>query len=270
MKRVALSLIALGLLLGWTLVPFACVFGEAWFGNRVTVRIETAARDTGSGLKWLRSPDGLDVRTAIRNSLAVATLSAVVVICCGVPAGYVLGARWKVRAASLTGLVLGRALPSCAVVMPILSFCLALGISGSPLVLIVLHSTLALPLIVALVARQPWDRIRLVEQAAYLDGAGPFRVKLQLWIAALFPTIVFGFIFAGLESWKEFGFAVMLMRGDSATLPVVMAGFESIRGVNWQRLATTLLIAVAPSLGFALYIATMARRHFKPGGSRSC
>jgi multiple sugar transport system permease protein len=144
-----------------------------------------------------------------------------------------------------------------------------MGISGSLLILVVLHATLVLPLIVALVARQPWDRIRLVEQAAYLDGAGPIRVKLQLWIAALLPTIAFGFIFAWVESWKEFGFAVMLMRGDSATLPVVMAGFESIRGVEWSRLATTLLIAVTPSVTFALCIAVLAQRYFVRGGSRS-
>src|ERR1700722_12842850 len=124
MKRVALSLIAFGLLAGWTLVPLACVFSEAWFGNRVTARIEIAGHDAGSGLRWLRSPEGLNVRNAIRNSMAVATLTAFVVVVCGVPAGYVLGARWKVRASSLSGLVLGRALPSCAVVMPILSFCL--------------------------------------------------------------------------------------------------------------------------------------------------
>ena len=268
MRRITLSVIAWGLLIGWTLVPLACVFAEAWFGTRGGYRIETNAAATGSGLQWLRSPEGSGVRNAIRNSFAVATLTALVVVGCGVPAGYVLGAWWKVRASSLSGLVLGRALPSCAVVMPILSFCLAVGTTGSPLVLVVLHSTLVLPLLVALVARQPWDRLRLVEQAAYLDGAGPVRVKVQLWIAAVFPTIAFGFIFAWLESWKEFGFAVMLMRGDSATLPVVMAGFESIRGVEWGRLATTLLIAVTPSVGFAVCIAALARRYFTHGGSR--
>ncbi len=269
MKRALLSVIAWGLLASWTLVPLACVFGMSWFGPRAGARVESDGGDIdiGSGLPWLRSSEGADVRNAFRNSFTVATLTAMLVVGCGVPAGYVLGARWKVRAPTLAGLVLGRALPSCAVVMPILSFCLALRITGSPLILVVLHSMLVLPLLVALVARQPWDQLRLIEQAAYLDGAGPVRVKVQLWTAAVLPTITFGFILAWLESWKEFGFSVMLMNGDSTTLPVVMAGFESIRGVNWGRMATTLLIAVLPSVGFALCIAALTRRYFRSIGS---
>ncbi len=271
MKRFALSALAWIALTCWTLLPLVCVFGMAWAGPWASrTDTGTVLNGTGSGLHWLRSSDGSGVRIAVRNSFGVATIAALVVVICGVPAGYVLGASWKVHTSTLSGLVLGRALPSCAIIMPILSFCLALKITGSPSILVILHSALVLPLLVALVARQPWDQVRLVEQAAYLDGARPVRVKIQLWIVASLPTIAVGFILAWLESWKEFGFAVMLLGGDSATLPVVMAGFESIRGVEWGRLATTLLIAVLPSVCFALCIAALARRYFTFGGSRNC
>jgi multiple sugar transport system permease protein len=268
-RRAVLAGLAWFLLASWTLIPFLCVFSMAWSGQRSGQKfvVDGPNERASAGLKWLRSSDGTDVRNAIRNSLAVATITALVVVAVGVPAGYVLGALWGVRGTSLSGLVVGRAVPSGAILMPILNFCLALKITGSLWLLVVLHSALVSPLLVALVARQPWDRIRLVEQAAYLDGAGTLRVRGRLWTVFLLPTIAFGLIIAWLESWKEFGFAVMLMGGDSATLPVILSRFESVRGVDWGRFATTLLIAVLPSIFVALCITALARRYFTPSGA---
>ncbi len=264
MKRLLSVLVAWFLLCCWSVSPLVGVFALAGEspGARLASPIEDPDNQAPDGV-WLLSREALEVRVATRNSTIVATLTAILVTAVSLPAGYALGARMQTRTSVLSGLVLGRALPSCAIVMPILGVCLAFGVNGSLWILAMLHAMLTLPLMVALFARQPWDRLRLLEQSAYLDGAGMLRVKTQVWTVAFLPTFTFGFILAWLTSWNEFGFAVMLMSGDSTTLPVIMTGYETIRGVDWGKLTMILLVATLPSFAFVLVIAALARRFWQ-------
>ena len=103
----------------------------------------------------------------------------------------------------------------------------------------------------------------LIEQTALLDGGDLFETRVKLWKHLFAPTFFFGFLLSCLLSWNEFGFAVMLAGGEYATLPVLMVGFETIRGVEWTRLSFVLIVAIAPPTLFVFCSAAFANSRFR-------
>jgi len=160
-------------------------------------------------------------------------------------------------------MILGRALPASAMIVPILSFSRYMQLSNPLLLLVALHSVITLPFFVAITASMQWRKASLIEQTALLDGGKPLDTRLRLWARMFTPTLFFGFLLACLLSWNEFGFAVMLTGGEYATLPVLMVGFETIRGVEWTRLSVVLLIAITPPAMFVLCSAILAKSRFR-------
>ena len=49
-----------------------------------------------------------------------------------------------------------------------------------------------------------------------------------------------------MAAWNEFLFAVILTINESKTLPVVIAGFITDRGLDWGPMAATSLITLLP------------------------
>ena len=60
--------------------------------------------------------------------------------------------------------------------------------------------------------------------------------------------IVAAGILAFVGAWNEFLFAVILSINKSKTLPVVIAGFITDKGLDWGPMAATSLISLLPVL----------------------
>ena len=62
------------------------------------------------------------------------------------------------------------------------------------------------------------------------------------------PGIIASAILACVGAWNEFLFAVILSVNRSKTLPVVIAGFITDRGLEWGPMAATAVITLLPIL----------------------
>lgn len=60
------------------------------------------------------------------------------------------------------------------------------------------------------------------------------------------PGLIASAILTFVAAWNEFLFAVILTINESKTLPVVIAGFITDRGLDWGPMAATSLITLLP------------------------
>jgi multiple sugar transport system permease protein len=91
-----------------------------------------------------------------------------------------------------------------------------------------------------------------LEEAAQIDGCSKWqaftRIALPLTAPAIAITALFCFIF----SWNEFVFALVLTRRVAITMPVVVAGLHSIKGVLWPQMTAISAMGLLPILAIAL------------------
>jgi len=137
-------------------------------------------------------------------------------------------------------------LPVVVIVMPVLAMAVASALTDSVLGLALVHGALGLPLVIVVVAVQPiWPIQRLCEQAS-LDGLSTIRQFTVIVFPALFPAILAGAVLAFLTSWNEFFFALVLSGERIRTAPVVIAGFQTLRGVQWGLVAAASTAMILP------------------------
>ena len=75
------------------------------------------------------------------------------------------------------------------------------------------------------------------------------------------PGLVAAGILAFVGAWNEFLFAVILTINKSKTLPVVISGFITDKGLSWGPMAATSVITLVP----ILIIVWVAQKQFVQG-----
>ena len=113
-----------------------------------------------------------------------------------------------------------------------------------------MHTTIQLPFSLYIM-RNNFEAVpRELEEAAVIDGGGPFQVLLRVFLPALMPAIVTVALFAFITSWNEFLGAIVMMSRESAfTLPVILAAARtetSLGGTDWGMLQAGVTISIIP------------------------
>ena len=68
------------------------------------------------------------------------------------------------------------------------------------------------------------------------------------------PGLVVAAVFSFILAWNEFLFAVILTTYRAQTVPVVISGFITDRGLEWGQMTGMGVLAIIPVLIFALII----------------
>jgi ABC-type glycerol-3-phosphate transport system permease component len=136
-----------------------------------------------------------------------------------------------------------------ALVTPIYMTVEALGLLGSKLGIILVHTIRALPFTVLILSvffrRIPTELL----EAAVLDGCNRFELFLRIACPVALPSIVATGLFAFMLSYGEYMFS-MVLSGDARSRPVsvVMAALARNTDVSWGLLNTSIFIALVPTL----------------------
>jgi multiple sugar transport system permease protein len=142
-----------------------------------------------------------------------------------------------------------RMVPPAVLAVPIFALWLDWGIDDGRIGLVMFYTALNLPftiwLLIGFVKQIPVE----LEEAAIVDGAGPF----QTFFKIIFPLMRSGFavaaIFTFRIAWNEFILALILTNRLTRTLPVAITLFLTDQGVEWGRaMAMGTLIVVPPLL----------------------
>lgn len=195
------------------------------------------------------------------NSLIAASGSTVLAVVIGSMAGYGLSRfkyRWRATGWDNDGIafwiISNRFLPPAVFVVPFLILYSTLGMIDKHLGLIILYTLFNVPFAVWIM-RDFFNGLPIdLEESARVDGANRIQTFVRIVLPLSTPGIVAVAIFSFIFSWNEFLYALMLTNYDAITLPVLIAGQNTNRGVEWWFISALTLVAVMPVVLIGLFL----------------
>ena len=180
------------------------------------------------------------------NALAAMLLNLVL----GAPAAFVF-ARYVFpgKRISFMYLILSPLVPAVALVTPIYMMLEFLGLVGTQVGIILVHTAKALPFTVLILSVFFRKIPAEIFEAATLDHCSRFQTFWRIALPLALPSVGATGLFAFMLSYSEYMFA-MILSGDAQTRPVsvVMAALARNTDVSWSLLNTGIFIAILPTL----------------------
>ncbi|MFD7972663.1 carbohydrate ABC transporter permease [Streptomyces clavifer] len=252
--RIALLVVALVLTAAW-LVPLAWAVatslkpeGEttrtplAWTGSRVTFDAYAKVWESGELMRWLMNSAYISLMTTLLT----------VVTCAMAAYGFT---RTEFRGRRLLyGLVLtGIMVPPQVLIAPLFHEMVQLGLVDTYWGVIL--PQVAVPAMVFILVKFFEGVPRELEEAAFVDGAGRWRVFWTIVIPLSRPVLAAVAIFTFISTWNNFLWPFLVTTDPGGmTLPVGLVSVQSSFGVRYAQIMASLVIAGLPLLVvFALF-----------------
>jgi multiple sugar transport system permease protein len=193
------------------------------------------------------------------NSLGTALLTIVLALGLTIPAGYALG-RFPIPGKEIwfVFLLMALIIPYQALLTPMFLMFVQLKLTNTIIGLAILHTTIQLPFSLYIM-RNSFEAVpNELEEAALIDGGGPWQVLTKVFLPALVPAIVTVALFAFITSWNELLGSLVINSKESAfTLPVILAAARtetSLGGTDWGMLQAGVTISIIPCIGVYLLL----------------
>jgi multiple sugar transport system permease protein len=202
-------------------------------------------------------------RAALMNSTIVASVTTAVGMVVGTLAAYAFarlrfpGRGWMVLAFMATTM-----LPPIALILPLFQIMKTLGLTDTPIALIVIYSSFVTPYVVWIMRGYIETIPRDLDDAARVDGCSRLGALWRVIVPIARPGLLSTALLAFLLAWDEFLYALVITQSNaSKTLPVALNDFIGRYGVDFGRLATGGVIAAIPPV----LIAFVFQRHIVAG-----
>jgi ABC-type glycerol-3-phosphate transport system permease component len=188
-----------------------------------------------------------EFRTYFLNSVVVSLSTVVITVTLALFAAYSF-TRTQMRLLSLLMVlvIVAQMFPASAIIIPIYKMMKAADLLNTYTSLILAYVTVTLPVAIwmlrGFLARLPVA----LEEAAAIDGAGPFRIFFLIILPLCKPGIVATAVFVLIVTWQEFLFALSFTSTkEMRTLPVGMNDFIGQYGIRYGELmASSVLISI--------------------------
>lgn len=161
----------------------------------------------------------------ILNSIAVAATTVLLSLTLAVGAAYALGrVRFRGRGLLLF-VVLGVSMfPQIAVLSGMFELIRRLGLYNNLLALTFSYTIFTLPFTVWVLTTFMRELPKELEEAAIVDGAGPFTIVTRVFLPLMGPAFVTTGLLAFIAAWNEFLFALTFtLSSEMRTVPVAIA-----------------------------------------------
>lgn len=196
------------------------------------------------------------------NSLIVTVLSTGLSLVVGTFTGYSLarfnmkGQKWVSFAVFFT-----KMFPPIVLVVPFFIMFRSIGATDSLYTLTLTYIAFNLPFVTWLM----WGFLRelpgSLEEAALIDGTSRFGAMWRVILPLAKPGLAVSAIFAAMNSWNEFLFALSLTGVKSKTLPVMAANFVTQDAILWGPVTAAGTMLMIPMFIFTLLV----QRHIVSG-----
>ena len=202
----------------------------------------------------------------IVNSSIVALFSTALALTLGAPAAYALARLALPRAGALSFLILAtQMLPGIAIAIPLFIAISRLGLIDSVFSLGFVYLSFNLPIVIWILRGFFLGIPAGLEKAAAVDGAGVFRTFWHIVLPISIPPLGAAAVFAFVEAWNEFFFALILTRQSAQTVPLVIAQFAGQYQTVFGQMMAAAVISVAPVMLLAVLFRDQIVRGFADG-----
>ncbi|MFE9594417.1 carbohydrate ABC transporter permease [Streptomyces sp. NPDC006294] len=246
--RIALLVIALVVAAAW-LIPLAWAVATSlkpeaettstpleWIGSRITFDAYTKVWESGDLMRWMLNSAYISLMTTVLTVLTCAMAAY----------GFT---RTDFRGRKLLyGLVLaGIMVPPQVLIAPLFTEMVQLGLVDTYWGVIL--PQVAVPAMVFILVKFFEGVPRELEEAAFVDGAGRWRVFWTIVMPLSRPVLAAVAIFTFISTWNNFLWPFLVTTDPAGmTLPVGLVNVQSSFGVRYAQIMAALVIAGLPLL----------------------
>lgn len=246
-KRTVVSWLLLSPLIVLALFPYAVMFITA-IKPTDEVRKPTW---WPSNVVWYHFTDmwtGANFGTALLNSIYVSILATLVALVVSIPAAYALSRfRFAGRSLYRMFLLITQMLSPVVLVIGLFRLVIWLGLVNNINSLVFIYGAFFTAFTVLMLHNYFNTIPKDLEEAAWVEGAGPLKTLMKVFLPLATPAIAVTAIFSFINSWNEFVIALTMLRSqDNYTLPIQI--FSMIGGytVKWGNVMAATLVATIP------------------------
>ena len=186
--------------------------------------------------------------TYLRNSVFVVGVSVTLIVVVSSMAAYAL-ARLKFRLGRplFAMIVAGMIVPIHITLVPVYLMTRAAGLYDTPFALIGPYVATNLPVSIFILTEFMRQIPRELEEAAELDGCGPFAIFTKVFLPLSSPGIATVAIYNGIALWNEFIFAyVLTSTPEHRTLPLALWDFQGQYSSNIPAMLAVVVLTSLP------------------------
>ncbi len=188
---------------------------------------------------------------ALVNSLIICLISTALTLVIGCMAAYALVRfRFMGRDAVSLSTLLMRMIPPAVLLVPVFGiWTFQYGIAGTRYGIILIYVAMNLPFVIWILQSFIVQVPIQLEEAARMDGAGPFQVFFLVVLPLIKPGLAAAAIFTFRIGWNEFLLANALSDRATRTVPVTIVNSLTEYNIDWGVImATGMLLAIPPIL----------------------
>jgi arabinogalactan oligomer/maltooligosaccharide transport system permease protein len=196
---------------------------------------------------WENPSQVLSVPGLLRNSLIVAGGAALSSLALGASMAYAFARfRFPGQRAGLFGLLVGALLPPVALMTPLYILLSALQLRTSLFGLMIVYAAFSMPFCVWNM-RSAFQAVpNELEEAAFLDGAGPLSAFWRVTLPLALPALAVAALIAFLIGYTEFAIGWLFVEsGENVTLAMAVSGMQGQTGA-WSKQAALALMMSLP------------------------
>jgi multiple sugar transport system permease protein len=264
-RRSIASWLILSPVLILTLFPFAVMFSTAL--KPTAEVLSFPPHWLPSRLAWENFADmwrATDLGTSIWNSAVISVAGTALAIGVAIPAAYALSRlRFRGRGAYRQFLLITQMLAPVLLVLGLFRMVASIPFGDGTMVdtrtaVIVIYGAFHIAFAVWMLSSYFATIPRDLEEAAWIDGAGPIRTVWRIFLPLAVPAIAVTGIVTFVACWNEFTVALTVLR-DSSRLTVTLKVVNLVAGrysVEWNQVMAATLVATLP---VALVFAALQR-----------
>lgn len=196
------------------------------------------------------------------NSLVVAALTTAIAVTIGTAAAYGLARLPYAWVGVVTyGILVIRFYPKITTILPYYVMMRAAGLLDSLIAVVIAHVSITVPFVVLLMMTFFREIPRSLEEAAMVDGCTAWQAFRRVVLPLVRPALATCAILTAMFSWNEFLIAASVTSRRAATLPVLVAGFLTDKGIQLGQLSALSVVIIVPVAAFIL----LTQRHLVRG-----
>ena len=188
--------------------------------------------------------------TWLLNSLKIGAMTTVVGLALSCPAAYAFS-RWNFlgKQGILLSFLITQMFPGIILLIPLYNLYAGFNLLDNIFGLVIAYATTALPFSVWML-KNFFDAVpKELDEAARVDGLGPFRTFWQIVLPLTIPGVAVVGFFNFMSAWNEFMMAFTFLQSDSnLTLPIGIQHFVFQTGADWQWLTAAAVLVTIPVL----------------------
>ena len=189
------------------------------------------------------------VGKGLYNSAVITAVSTFLAASFGSLAAYALtkGKLGKRTRSIFAGwFLLQKMYPAVATAIPIYLVMRSLHLIDTKTAMIILNTSFNFPMVIWLMMGFFQEVPESIEESGKIDGCSMAQRFFYLVLPIVKPGLVASAILTFVSTWNEFLFAVILSVRNAKTLPVIISGFITDRGLEWGPMAATGVVIIIP------------------------